>query len=140
MNKTVNQIKNDLRFIKRNQKAINTYLDSQEQYRRRLEWLKSQRQTRYVKRNITGAQRVLDKLRTDFNIRRLQSLEELYLQAIDRLDDENDKIAIIKFYLQGKTMFRVANDMGYSADGIKSRLDRAIVKIRIALSYIEKDE
>ena len=138
-NKSINQIKNELRFIKRQQKAINTYIESEAQYQKRLDWLKSQKQSQHIQKDITRTEEILNTLKTEFNIKRLQELERFYVGIVNELEDETDRIAIMKFYLQNKTMIRTAEEMYYSIDGIKSRLDKAIRKIKLIIDNKEDD-
>lgn len=139
-NKSINQIKKELRFIKQQQKAINTYLDSEAQYQKRLDWLKSQKQSQNIQKDITRTQEILNTLKTEFNIKRLQELEKFYVGIINEMEDETDRMAIMKFYLQGKTMFKTAEEMYFSLDGIKGRLDKAIRKIKAIIDNEEDGE
>ena len=59
---TTNQIRKDLRFIKDSQKAINTYIETEEHYRKRLDWLSTKKQSDNVIKDITNTKQVLDKL------------------------------------------------------------------------------
>lgn len=140
MSKSINQIKNELRFIKKNQKAINTYIDSEAQYKKRLDWLKSQKQSQNIQKDIARTSEILDTLKTEVNIKRLQRLEKYYIEIINELEDETDRMAILKFYTQNKTMIRTAEEMCYSIDGIKSRLDKAIRKIKYIIDNKKRDE
>lgn len=140
MSKSINQIKNELRFIKKNQKAINTYIDSEAQYKKRLDWLKSQKQSQNIQKDIARTSEILDTLKTEVNIKRLQKLEKYYIEIINELEDETDRMAILKFYTQNKTMIRTAEEMCYSIDGIKSRLDKAIRKIKYIIDNKKRDE
>jgi len=123
--KSIREIKKDLKFIKHKQRAINTYIESQTSYLHRIRWLNDQQN----KRDVGGANKVLNALNSDINVGRLQRLEEYYLGEINKLDDELDRMAILKFYLQGKSMQRTANEMHYSIDGLKSRLSRALTRL-----------
>lgn len=140
MSKSINQIKNELRFIKKNQKAINTYIDSEAQYKKRLDWLKLQKQSQNIQKDIARTSEILDTLKTEVNIKRLQRLEKYYIEIINELEDETDRMAILKFYTQNKTMIRTAEEMCYSIDGIKSRLDKAIRKIKYIIDNKKRDE
>lgn len=140
MSKSINQIKNELRFIKKNQKAINTYIDSEAQYKKRLDWLKSQKQSQNIQKDIARTSEILDTLKAEVNIKRLQRLEKYYIEIINELEDETDRMAILKFYTQNKTMIRTAEEMCYSIDGIKSRLDKAIRKIKYIIDNKKRDE
>ena len=130
MSKSIRQIKKELHFIKLKQTAINTYLESEAQYLKRLDWLKAQKQSQSIQKDITRTKQVLDSLKAELNITRLQRLEEFYLGIINQLEDEIDRVAIMKFYIQGKTMQRTAEEMHYSLDGIKTRLDKAIIRLK----------
>lgn len=90
MNKSINQIKKELRFIKQQQKAINTYLDSQAQYQKRLDWLKSQKQSQSIQKDIIRTEEILNALKVEFNIKRLQELEKFYVGVINEIEDETN--------------------------------------------------
>lgn len=130
MNKSINQIKKELRFIKQQQKAINTYLDSQAQYQKRLDWLKLQKQSQSIQKDIIRTEEILNALKVEFNIKRLQELEKFYVGVINEIEDETTRMAIMKFYLQGKTITRTAEEMFYSFDGLRGRLNKGIIEIK----------
>lgn len=130
MNKSINQIKKELRFIKDNQKAINTYVEAEKYYQDRLNWLNTQRQTQSIQRDITGTKNILDSLKTKLNIKKLQDLEAFYIEKINMLDEEYDKLIIMKVYVQHKTFWQASQELNYSVDGLKDRASRAIPKLR----------
>ena len=133
MNKSINQIKKELAFIKDNQKAINTYTELEAQYNKRLDWLKSQKQSQSIQRDITRIKAILDKLKTKINIEKLQRLEEFYIEITNSLEDYYDRMAIYKFYNQNKTLYRVAEELNYSVDGVRYRLRVALKKIQLKI-------
>lgn len=130
---TTNQIRKDLRFIKDSQKAINTYIETEEHYRKRLDWLSTKKQSDNVIKDITNTKQVLDKLELKTNIDRLSQLEQFYINAINKLDDEYDRLAILKVYMQGKTYYRVCTELHYSFDGLKKKIKKAVEKLKIII-------
>ena len=133
-NKSINQIKKELRFIKKANIAIDTYMDTQAKFQRRLDWLKTQKQSPKVLKDLEGTQKVLNTLKQTVNIDRLSNLEEFYLTNIGKLDDEYDRLVLIKVYIQGQTFDKVSRQLCYSIDGLKDRAKRAINKLRSAIN------
>ena len=133
-NKSINQIKKELRFIKKANIAIDTYMDTQAKFQRRLTWLKTQKQSPKVLKDLEGTQKVLNTLKQTVNIDRLSNLEEFYLTNIGKLDDEYDRLVLIKVYIQGQTFDKVSRQLCYSIDGLKDRAKRAINKLRNAIN------
>lgn len=133
MNKSINQIKKELRFIKSKQKAINTYISLEEQYNKRLDWLKSQKQSQSIQKDITRTKQILDALKPELNIKRLQDMEEFYIKNINKLEDEYDRLVLLKVYLNGLTFWRASEELNYSVDGLKDRAAKALIKLKIAI-------
>lgn len=133
MNKSVNQIKKDLRFIKSKQKAINTYITLEEQYNKRLDWLKAQKQSQSIQKDITRTKQILDALKSEFNIKRLQEMEEFYIRNINKLEDEYDRLVLFKVYINGLTFWRASEELSYSVDGLKDKAAKALIKLKIAI-------
>lgn len=133
-NKSINQIKKELRFIKKANIAIDTYMDTQAKFQKRLDWLKTQKQSPKVQKDLEGTQKVLNTLKQTVNIDRLSNLEEFYLTNIGKLDDEYDRLVLIKVYIQGQTFDKVSRQLCYSIDGLKDRAKRAINKLRNAIN------
>ena len=133
-NKSINQIKKELRFIKKANIAIDTYMDTQAKFQKRLDWLKTQKQSPKVQKDLEGTQKVLNALKQTVNIDRLSNLEEFYLTNIGKLDDEYDRLVLIKVYIQGQTFDKVSRQLCYSIDGLKDRAKRAINKLRNAIN------
>lgn len=130
LNKSTNLIKKELRFIKKINLAIDTYIATATQLQKRIDWLESLRQSTNVKKDIISTRRVLSRLEYKSNINRLNQLEELYLNAIQQLDDEYDKLLLTKIYIQGQTFTQTASQLGYSTDALKKRAVRAIKKLK----------
>ena len=133
MNKSINQIKKELAFIKDNQKAINTYTELEAQYNKRLDWLKSQKQSQSIQKDITRTKQILDALKPELNIKRLQDMEEFYIKNINKLEDEYDRLVLLKVYLNGLTFWRASEELNYSVDGLKDRAAKALIKLKIAI-------
>lgn len=122
-----------MRFIKSKQKAINTYIALEEQYNKRLDWLKSQKQSQSIQKDITRTKQILDALKPELNIKRLQDMEEFYIKNINKLEDEYDRLVLLKVYLNGLTFWRASEELNYSVDGLKDRAAKALIKLKIAI-------
>ena len=130
MNKSINLIKKELRFLKKTNMAIDTYIATETQLKKRIDWLQGLEQSSNVRKGIIGTRRVLSTLTHSANIKRLNDLELLYLQSIQKLDDEYDKLLLTKVYIQGQTFAKTAEQLGYTQDALKKRAVRAIKKLR----------
>ena len=122
-----------MRFIKSKQKAINTYITLEEQYNKRLDWLKAQKQSQSIQKDITRTKQILDALKSEFNIKRLQEMEEFYIRNINKLEDEYDRLVLFKVYINGLTFWRASEELSYSVDGLKDRAAKALIKLKIAI-------
>lgn len=122
-----------MRFIKSKQKAINTYIALEEQYNKRLDWLKSQKQSQSIQKDITRTKQILDALKPELNIKRLQDMEEFYIKNINKLEDEYDRLVLLKVYLNGLTFWRASEELNYSVDGLKDRAAKALIKLKITI-------
>lgn len=122
-----------MRFIKSKQKAINTYITLEEQYNKRLDWLKAQKQSQSIQKDITRTKQILDALKSEFNIKRLQEMEEFYIRNINKLEDEYDRLVLFKVYINGLTFWRASEELSYSVDGLKDKAAKALIKLKIAI-------
>lgn len=126
VHKSINQIKKELRFIKNAQHAIETYMESEAMYKRRIDWLSSHKDT---ESSISSTKEVLSALEIKVNIERLTELEKFYLTYINRLDDNLDKMILTKVYIQGRTYYSTAMEINFSYDGLKTRIKSALYKL-----------
>lgn len=76
---------------------------------------------------------ILNVLQTKFDIKKLQELEVFYIDAINQLEEEYDKLVLMKVYIQNHTFWRASQELCYSVDGLKDRAKRAIVKLKMII-------
>lgn len=128
--KTISQIKNELRFIKKSNLAIEAHIATETRLKKRLAWLEHLGNAPTVRRDIAGTRRTLKRIVRSADIQRLNNLESSYLKYIQKLDDEYDKLLLTKVYIEGQTFNSVARQLGYSSDALKKRAARALRKLR----------
>lgn len=134
---TIGEVKKDLRSIKNQQHIIQTHDDTKKQYEQRLEYLASLKQTKEVEENIKKVKSILQKLDEDFDANKLIDKEKMYMDALNKLPDETDRIILIKVYIQGKTYYRASTEMCYSFESMKKKLKNALIKLLKVIN--EKD-
>ena len=98
MEKTLNQIRQDLRLLKKIQHSIQVLLDVESIHKKRLEVLLSKQQTESVKADITKIQDIISKLDIENYIKRATEIECKYWEAINSLPPL-DKTIILDGYI-----------------------------------------
>lgn len=125
---TPDQIKKDLRKLRKLAHSIEVASTVKERHVKRKEILMQSEQTEDVLSEIARIDRVLATLRIEEHIKQATALEERYMEAISRLDPL-DKTIILDGYINGKAYWKIGRDIGYTEDGIKKRVAKIIEKI-----------
>lgn len=60
-------------------------------------------------------------------------MEEFYIKNINKLEDEYDRLVLLKVYLNGLTFWRASEELNYSVDGLKDRAAKALIKLKITI-------
>lgn len=128
MEKTLNQIRQDLRLLKKIQHSIQVLLDVESIHKKRLEVLLSKQQTESVKADITKIQDIISKLDIENYIKRATEIESKYWEAINSLPPL-DKTIILDGYINGTPYWKLGNKLNYSEDAIKKRIPKIIENI-----------
>ena len=119
------QIKKDLRRLRKLSHSIEVSLTIKERHGRRRELLMQGEQTDEVREEIAKIDRVLSSLRIEDHIKQATALEEKYMYAIGRLEPL-DKTIILDGYINGKAYWKIGRDIGYTESGVKKRVNRVI--------------
>lgn len=128
MEKNLNQIRQDLRLLKKIQHSIQVLLDVESIHKKRLEVLLSKQQTESIKQDIIKIQDILSKLDIENYIKRATEIESKYWEAINNLPPL-DKTIILDGYINGTSYWKLGNKLGYSEDAIKKRIPKIIENI-----------
>ena len=126
---TIDKVKRDLRQIKNQQHIIQTYNDTKQQYEKRLEYLKNLPKNDKNIEKINKIQSILTKFEEEFDENKLLDKEKMYMEALNKLSDETDRVVLMKVYIQGKTYFKASIEMCYSFESMKKKLKSALRKL-----------
>lgn len=119
------QIKKDLRRLRKLSHSIEVSLAIKERHERRRELLMQGEQTDEVREEIAKIDRVLSSLRIEDHIKQATALEERYMDAIGHLEPL-DKTIILDGYINGKAYWKIGRDIGYTEAGIQKRMNKII--------------
>lgn len=125
MENKFNQIKADLRLLKKLTHCIDADLRIKDLHLKRLEILKQKKQTDDVKTDIELLEKIINDLDIDTHIHKMLELENKYTGLINRLEP-TDKTIIIEAFLNGHTYFWIGNKVGYSEVGVQKRVNKII--------------
>ena len=114
----IEQIKSDLRQIRRLSHSIDSKISAKERLERQKALLKDPTE-------IDKIERVLSSLRIDEHIAKSTALEQKYISAIGALSP-TEQIIIIDSYFNGLTYWQIGRRIGYSESGIKKRINKII--------------
>jgi organic hydroperoxide reductase OsmC/OhrA len=85
-NSTFNQVKSDLRLLKKIQHSIDIQLETEERHQKRLELLLRVKQTKSVQEDIQKLQDIISNLHTEEFISRATAIESKYMDTINHLE------------------------------------------------------
>lgn len=117
----IEQIKNDLRQIRRLSHSIDSKISAKERLERQKALLKDPTETDKI-------ERVISSLCIDEHITKATALEQKYISAIGALSP-TEQIIIIDSYFNGLTYWQIGRKIGYSESGVQKCINKAIEKI-----------
>lgn len=135
-NSTFNQVKSDLRLLKKIQHSIDIQLETEERHQKRLELLLRVKQTKSVQEDIQKLQDIISNLHTEEFISRATAIESKYMDAINHLEPL-DKTIIMDGYINGKAYWKLGNKIGYTERGIQKRV---IKSLNFIADYINQNQ
>ena len=121
--KSIEQVKTELKQMRRQNILLQSMYDTEARLRKRLEYLSdSEKEERdkieYILRNLDIAGQ----------IRKCNAIEKEYAKAISKLSLEDSTIIYAR-YQQGMTNVQIARNFYYSVDGMQKRINRLVHKI-----------
>lgn len=121
--KSIEQVKTELKQMRRQNILLQSMYDTEARLRKRLEYLSdSEKDERdkieYILRNLDIAGQ----------IKKCNAIEKEYAEAISKLSLEDSTIIYAR-YQQGMTNVQIARNFYYSVDGMQKRINRLEHKI-----------
>lgn len=121
--KSIEQVKTELKQMRRQNILLQSMYDTEARLRKRLEYLtdseKDERdKIEYILRNLDIAGQ----------IKKCNAIEKEYAEAISKLSLEESTIIYAR-YQQGMTNVQIARNFYYSVDGLQKRINRLVHKI-----------
>lgn len=121
----INEIRRDLRSLRRLTHRINILLDAETRHRARLACLEMHGG---ADTDCNRLKTVIAALNTRDCINRATDIEVRYMTALMALE-EVDRIILIDGYINGRAYWQIGRELGYSEDGIRKRAKAAIEKL-----------
>ena len=131
----LNQIRQELKLLKKIQHSIDTLIEVENSHKQRLEVLLTKKQTDSVKEDIVKIKDIISNLGTEQYIRRATEIETKYWSAINSLSPI-DKTIILDGYINGTQYWKIGNKVGYSERSIQRRVPEII---KIIADYMQSD-
>ena len=127
----IEQVKTDLRELKKTVHLIDTLVRAKNAYAYRIKSLIEQGSKSGVE-EARKLQEKLDDLKIQEHITRAIELQGKYTEAISALGVV-DKTIVLEYYINGTSAWKIGNKLGYSEDGIRKRLAKALAQIAKAI-------
>lgn len=125
---TVAKVKQDLRHLRKITHSIEVALQVKERHEKRLEVLRQAEQSPEIVEEMQKIQKVLSSLHIEESIKRATEIELRYVEIIAKLEPL-DKAIIEDCYINGNAYWKSGRGIGYSAEGIRKKADKAIRKL-----------
>ena len=124
----INTVKNDLRQLRKTLHIIEALKMSQERYIQRIEALSRLVQTDKIKEQINTTKKVMSLMRLEDYVKDATEIEAKYMASINQLDPL-DRVIILDNLVNGLPYWKIGLNLGYSEDGIKKRINKAVRKL-----------
>lgn len=121
--KSIEQVKTELKQMRRQNILLQSMYDTEAMLRKRLEYLSDSEQEERDKIEC-----ILRNLDIAGQIRKCNAIEKEYAKAISKLSLEDSTIIYAR-YQQGMTNVQIARNFYYSVDGMQKRINRLVHKI-----------
>lgn len=121
----IEQVKKDLRSIRRLSHTTKVLKDTEKQHRERIELLRSRTGT---EETIKKIERFIASLGVDRYITQVTELENRYMAAIERLD-RIERTIILDGFICGKPYWKIGSEIGYSVEAVQKKVNCIMAKI-----------
>lgn len=119
------QIKKDLRRIRKLSHAIEASTSARERLENRRRFLLGTEQTESTKAEISKIERVISSFNLEEHISEATKLEQKYIMAVSKLPPL-DQVIILDAYINGLTYWQIGRKIGYSESGVKKRINKVV--------------
>ncbi|MBQ3041451.1 MAG: sigma-70 family RNA polymerase sigma factor [Clostridia bacterium] len=123
--KGINEVKKELRELKKHAHAIERLESIRTTHIKRIQMLERMEKTDKLNEIIRNERRLLEALPISEELSLAQELEEKYMGAIATLGPI-EKSIVIDTYINGLPYWKIGVALGYSEEGIRKRLSKAI--------------
>ena len=127
----IERVKMELKELKKTVHLIDTLIRTKNEYQYRIKALSESNRIK-SKQEINALNEVINKMNIEQYIKRAVQLQNTYTSAINSLGVV-DKTILIEYYINGVPAWKIANALGYTEDGIRKRLSKAVCKIAKAI-------
>lgn len=124
----INTVKRDLRQLRKTLHIIEALKMSQHRYLQRIEALSRLVQTDKIKEQISTTKKVMSLMKLEDYVKDATEIESKYMSAINQLDPL-DRVIILDNLVNGLPYWKIGLNLGYSEDGIKKRVNKAVRKL-----------
>lgn len=121
---TEQEVRNDLRNWRKQERAINVCIEAQSRMQRQAELLKGYG----LKDELRKVEAQIESLHIEKLIVEAQSKREMYMNAIEQLECI-DRIVVIENIINSKPYHKIAEETSYAIDTIRWRAKRVTKKI-----------
>ncbi len=121
------KVKQDLRELKKTVHLIDTLIRTRDEYAYRIKRLSESNRIK-SKKEALALESLISKIDIERHVKKALEIQSRYTGAIAQLGTV-DKTILIEYYINGTPAFKVGRTLGYSEDGIRKRLGKAIKKI-----------
>ena len=123
------QIKKDLRRMRKLSHAIEASTAAREHLENRLKVLAHAEQSEKTKLEVEKIERVISSLNVEALISESTKLEVKYISAISSFPPI-DQVILIDSCINGLTYWQIGKKIGYSESGVKKRINKIIENLR----------
>ena len=123
--KGLNEVKKDLRELKKYTHAIKQLEATERTHRARIKLLESMERNTRICALIEREQALLSALQPDSIIEKVCELEEKYMSAINTLPLV-DKGIIVDAFINGTPYWKIGLQVGYSEEGVRKHINALI--------------
>ena len=129
MKAKIEQVRRDLRKLRRLEHSIDVYMAVKERYEKRLAHLRAiDEPTEEILKSIKDAQSFIEKSDIAEKMHKTTEISERYIDAINKLD-HLDRTIIFDAFINGKPYWKIGKEIGYTERGVQYRVEEAIKAI-----------
>lgn len=133
--KGINEVKKDLRELKKHAHAIDRLKSLQSTHMARIKMLEKMTPSDKSSELIKKEQEHLEALPICSEIEKAREIEEKYMSAIMELDPI-EKSIVLDSYINGVPYWKIGVELGYSEEGVRKKLSKAIKSIACQIDVI----